>query len=330
MCCALNFSTGNLSIVRAQHFGIFTEVTGSEQAIQGFANTKAYDVQFQAVGLILSCQAYDQGQLVADTGKVTDPAGVIQGVSGVLFEIPPPTLGQPEAVSFTPLEGSFGNMSATNLGRGVIQPQLVQVSYDDPYLEKRKEAASLYDRGLSKESIRMYRDILASAPNDVEALKDLAWILSTSAAVEINDPQAAVELAEQAFEQMIVGFNSRDDRNAIPPNYDKLQIIQVGSALASAYAAAEQFQIPIGAEFAELIKSGQFTEAQVLVGSASVAMVAETVVAWLVEMAVAMEAQAPSEQMGTLVEELKSLRQAIQAEESIKDGRALPGSSWKQ
>lgn len=108
--CAVNFAAGTVSIVRSQHFGIMKDIEGSEKRITGFSRRLAYDVTFSAVGPQLSCQVSSGTRVVADTGPIRDPAPLVKGVSGVLFEL---AIQKP----FVPLEGSFDRLAAGDLAQ---------------------------------------------------------------------------------------------------------------------------------------------------------------------------------------------------------------------
>jgi hypothetical protein len=108
--CSVNYGSGTVAILRAQHFGVMQDIESSRRPIREFSSTKPYDVVFDGVGQNLRCMVYDGRRLVADTGVITDTAPLIRGIAGVLMEI---SLEK----SYAPLEGSFQRLNAVELGR---------------------------------------------------------------------------------------------------------------------------------------------------------------------------------------------------------------------
>ena len=84
-------------------------------------------------------------------------------------------------------------------------------------------ASLLYERGDSRESAAQYRQVLSLKPDSVEALNNLAWLLSTSEDAGIRNGATAVQLAQRACELTY---------------YRKTLMI---STLAAAYAEAGRF-----------------------------------------------------------------------------------------
>jgi tetratricopeptide (TPR) repeat protein len=193
--------------------------------------------------------------------------------------------------------------------------------------ELQRQAATLIMKGRPREATRLYERALRADPNHVASLKDLAWLRATSSDPNLRRPAEAVRLAEKAFERMIIGFNSRRDRAAIPPGYDKLLILQVGASLGAAYGAAGRFQTPMDPELASLVASGRMNESQAQSQSASSGPLgADTVMQWAVDMAVAVEKQSPSPTTRKLVEDMQALARELAAGRPIRDGRPLPGT----
>jgi tetratricopeptide (TPR) repeat protein len=101
--------------------------------------------------------------------------------------------------------------------------------------------------GRPESAVALYREALRRDPKNVEALNNLAWLLSTSADDKLRSGEEALKLAQQAAE----ATSRRDPR--------------VLDTLAAAYAEAGQFEkaVQIGREAVELSRSrGQLALAQ--------------------------------------------------------------------
>ena len=97
-------------------------------------------------------------------------------------------------------------------------------------------------------AVRMYRETLKSDPNDVAAMSNLAWILSTSAEPKLRSGREALKLAQQAH--TLAGGND----------------LVILSVLAAAHAEARSFDKAIAAanqalELAELSGHEEFIAA---------------------------------------------------------------------
>jgi hypothetical protein len=221
-----------------------------------------------------------------------------------------------------------GPIAALGFAVGIVVvgpwvPRAAAQSADD----LQREAAKLVVAGRPREAMPVYQRALRADPNHVASLRDLAWLRATSSDPSLRRPAEAVRLAEKAFERMIIGFNSRKDRAAIPPGYDKLVILQVGASLGAAYGAAGRFRTPMDPELASLVSSGRMSESQAMgQSSSSGPLRADTVMQWAVDMAVAVEKQSPSATTTRLVQDMQALAKELAAGRPIRDGRPLPGT----
>jgi hypothetical protein len=201
------------------------------------------------------------------------------------------------------------------------QPQ--QVASEQERLQRIAEDLSAQE--LVRESVEVYQRILEANPNFVPALKDLAWIRATRGEPGLRRPAEAVRLAEHAFEQMIVAFNSRKDRDAVPPNSDREHILQVGAALSAAYAAAKRFQTPMDPTLVDKVRKGELSERQALAASGSSELGAIEVATWVFEMAQGLERRSPSAEAAKRVQDVRALLELYLAGRSVDDGRPQPG-----
>jgi tetratricopeptide (TPR) repeat protein len=77
--------------------------------------------------------------------------------------------------------------------------QLTEANRLDPDAETSSQLAGLFQQeGKVRETIEQYRKALALNPNALEALNNLAWLLSTSADGTLRNGAEAVQLAERA------------------------------------------------------------------------------------------------------------------------------------
>jgi hypothetical protein len=201
------------------------------------------------------------------------------------------------------------------------QPQ--QVTAEQVKLQRIAEDLSTQE--LVREAVQVYQRILEVDPNFVPALKDLAWIRATRGELELRHPAEAVRLAERAFDRMIIEFNSRKDRDAVPPNSDRVHVLQVGAALSAAYAAAKRFQAPLDPDLTEKVQKGELSERQALTASGSSGLGAVEVATWVFEMAQALERRSPSAETAKLVQDVRALLELYLAGRSVDDSRPQPG-----
>jgi tetratricopeptide (TPR) repeat protein len=110
------------------------------------------------------------------------------------------------ALALKPQEPEFHRSLAYALGgRGKIDEalgQLRQAADLDQSVGRRLELARmLHQTGKEREAVAEYRRTLATEPSSVEALNNLAWILSTSADDSVRNGTDAVGFAEKACQQ---------------------------------------------------------------------------------------------------------------------------------
>jgi tetratricopeptide (TPR) repeat protein len=209
----------------------------------------------------------------------------------------------------------------------VVGPGASPAAAQEPEADRlQRQAEKAFGEGRVPEAARIYQRALRADPNHVASLKDLAWIRATSSDTGLRRPAEAVKLAERAFERMIVGFNSRKDRAAIPPQYDKLQILRVGASLGAAYAAAGRFRTAMDPDYAALVSTGEINERSAIGLSGSSRMQADTVMNWALDMSLAIHKESPSPTTEKLVEDMRKLAQSFAEGKPIKDGRPQPGT----
>jgi len=132
---------------------------------------------------------------------------------------------------------------------GKLNPRAdLQPSPELEALRSRGKAAE--KAGRDKEAAVVYKEILAKAPQNVEALNDLAYIEATSNDSSVSNPQQAVLNAERMIDLSLKRFiNRRELRGPAnvekpftnlpqPPTFFQVRMM---NTLAAAYASAGQF-----------------------------------------------------------------------------------------
>jgi tetratricopeptide (TPR) repeat protein len=189
-----------------------------------------------------------------------------------------------------------------------------------------KNAQGLVTQGRVQDAVGVYEKILQVAPNAVPVLKDLAWLRATASDPAVRRPDEALRLAERAFEQLIISFNSRENRDAFPPNSDRMLLVQVGAALSAAHAAAGRFTNPLSPALSDLVAKGSITQALAGARAASEGgLSSDIVMTWSLEMAQELNRRNPTPQTQQAVQDLQAMRQMFLAGQSVQDGRPQPG-----
>jgi len=230
----IDFSTGKYEILRSEGLGIFEPFLKSVGEVEGFDNRKPYRVLFEVLGGTLWGRVYDVdrngklGGLVGDTGKITDPEPLRDGISGVLTEL---ALGAP----FTPLEGSFARVSSVPIStrRPDISPAR-QATGPLPSDARLAEALDLAASGREGEAAERLEAMLEASPSEPRVLSRLAWVYATSPGLD-RAPRS-LELAQQAVDEVLRELNETPTSTA---GIDEL--VRAGLSLAAAYAANGNF-----------------------------------------------------------------------------------------
>jgi hypothetical protein len=287
----VDFAVGEFAVLRGRYFGLLQTLEGSVGTIPGFARTKSYDLEFALVGDTVRGKVFDPalGQLVGDTGWITDSDPWFEGVSGFLAE---PALKE----AWTPLEGSFAKVSSRALGpQPESAPSAAELAATPKGQEATAKALAEYEQavrlrraGKVEEALDHYYAALRLKPDLVPAMKDVAWIRATSAAPELREPKEAVFLAEKALDIVIEAYNRRREAPADASSADglsKLELVRLGNTLAAALASdgvfttenaavgfnGERFieQAPIGATSEQVVEAASDSEYTICAQSAA-------------------------------------------------------------
>ena len=208
--------------------------------------------------------------------------------------------------------------------QGPVAPTglIIRGPRDNPEVAERARRAEALLRGNKPgDAATAYQQLISEHPKFFPALSDLAWIRATARDPALRDPKEAVRLAEAAFQEMIVDFNDRPRRSSIPPNYDKLLILRVGSALGAAYAAAGRFESSPDPSLQKRIAAGAVAPGQGGDMAASGELAAVPVATWAVEMGDALAARMATREAATIQKELRDLLTLYQQKKPLTDGR---------